>query len=137
MNSNMVQYVRVNPSNYPNNAQISWKQGNPLINFIIGPKPYKIRAGSLRLNGKLSCYKADGTTPLVSGDEVSFDSSTGVHGLIENLTISNSQNREFETIQSYNRMMASWTKQSISNNDLNSIGSLAGIQTGQYWGGEA
>ena len=135
VNDNAVQSCRVNPSNFPNNAKISWVAGNPLINFVIGAKPMKIRAGSLRLNGKLTCYKPDSTDKLLSGDAVSFDSSTGVHGLIESLTIANSQNHTYETIKSYNRMMASYAKQSVSNNDLNTIGSMSGIQTGQYWSG--
>lgn len=125
-------YTNVNPSNYPSSSVISYKNGSPLIQFIIGARSSKIRTGSLRLNGKLTCKEADGTV-LTSAKEVAFDSSTGVHGLIDSITISNSENRTYETIKSYNRMMSSYLKQATNNNDSNTRGNLTGLESGNIY----
>ena len=125
-------YTNVNPSNYPSSSVISYKNGSPLIQFIIGARASKIRPGSLRLNGRLTC-KRGANTVLNDTDGVGFDSSTGVHGLIDSITVSNSENRTYETIKSYNRMMASYIKQSTSNDDTNTRENLSGLQSGNVF----
>lgn len=111
-----MEYATSDPTNYSPSSTLG--HNTPLINFIISPSPgKKIRQGSLFLNGKLSCVDANGD-PIDAGDEVSFDPSTGIYGLIDSLTIKNANNNNLETIKSYNRFMASFLKQSQNLGDL-------------------
>ena len=129
---NPPEYVRITPSNYPSSSVISYKSGSPLINFIIGSKAKKIKSGSIRLNGKIKCFDADSNG--LTDTNVVYDSTTGTQGLIDSLTISNSNNREYEKINSYNRAMASYLKQSQSSNDTNTINSLEYVSNGNLNG---
>lgn len=129
---NPPEYVRITPSNYPSSSVISWKSGSPLINFIVGSKSKKIKSGSVRLNGKIKCFDANGMG--LADTNVVYDATTGTQGLIDSLTISNSNNREYEKINSYNRAMASLLKQSQSSNDTNTINSLEYVSNGNLNG---
>lgn len=129
---NPPEYVRITPSNYPSSSVISWKSGSPLINFIVGSKSKKIKSGSVRLNGKIKCFDANGNG--LADSNVVYDATTGTQGLIDSLTISNSNNREYEKINSYNRAMASYLKQSQSSNDTNTINSLEYVSNGNLNG---
>jgi len=111
-----MQYATADPTNYSPSSVLG--HNTPLLNFIISPTPgMKIRQGSLMLNGKLKCVDATGNLIGVD-DEVSFDPSTGVYGLIDSLTIKNSNNNSLETIKSYNRFMATYLKQSLNVGDF-------------------
>ena len=126
-----MQYATADPTNYSPSSILG--HNTPLLNFIISPTPgMKIRQGSLMLNGKLKCVDATGN--LIDDDaEVSFDPSTGVYGLIDSLTIKNSNNNSLETIKSYNRFMASYLKQSLNVGDFATAYSTFANTTSNYY----
>ena len=126
-----MQYATADPTNYSPSSVLG--HNTPLLNFIISPTPgMKIRQGSLMLNGKLKCVDATGN--LIDDDaEVSFDPSTGVYGLIDSLTIKNSNNNSLETIKSYNRFMATYLKQSLNVGDFATAYSTFANTTSNYY----
>ena len=66
-------YIQLAPSNHPSNSTISYRDGNPVINFILGEQDRFLIGSSVRLVGNISVYKTSdgagfGNIPLVTND---------------------------------------------------------------------
>ncbi len=109
------QNLQVTPSNHTSTGKISYKDGNPLIQFIIGEQDRMLIGNSVRLVGKFNVFKADGTlstTPLRMSEQL------GLYSIIDSLTIkSQATHQVIEEIKHFQRFMGSYLPVTSSEQD--------------------
>ena len=109
-------YIEIVPTNVPSTGKISFKQGHPVIQFMLGATEHLLLGSSVRLCGNLKCWLAStggavGGTPVppTSADQLTMDNTLGVYSMIDQLVIKNvGQFSTVEHIKNYNRFMASY-----------------------------
>ena len=108
-------YIEIVPTNVPSNGKISFKDGHPVIQFMIGASDHLLLGSSIRLCGDFQCFistanvGANRGTPPTNADQLFADPKTGIYGTIDQLVVKNvGQFSTIEHIRSYNRMMASY-----------------------------
>ena len=108
--------LQVTPSNHTSTGKISYKDGNPLIQFIIGEQGRLLVGQSVRLVGKFSVFKDDNTQ---STAELRMSEQLGVYSIIDSLTIkSQATHQVIEEIKYYPRMLASYLPVTSSAQDV-------------------
>ena len=101
--------LHITPSNVLSSGKISYKDGNPVIQFIIGEQSRGLLGQSLRFCGKFSAFKDSSETALTSADTLSIDPRLGLYGMIDQLVIrSQKTHAVIEHINNYARMMSSF-----------------------------
>lgn len=110
------QNLQVTPSNHTSTGKISYKDGNPLIQFIIGEQGRMLVGQSVRLVGKFSVFKADGT---ISTSPLRMSEQLGLFSIIDSLTIkSQSTHQVIEEIKHFPRFMSSYLPVTSSQQDV-------------------
>ena len=100
------QNLQVTPSNHTSTGKISYKDGNPLIQFIIGEQSRMLIGQSVRLTGKFSVFKEDGT---ISTAPLRMSEQLGLYSIIDSLTIkSQATHQVIEEIKHFPRFMGSY-----------------------------
>mgnify|MGYP003634734771 FL=1 len=104
-------YLQITPSNVLSNGKISFRNGNPVVQFLISPQERYLIGSSVRLTGNVRFFKSpDNIGDAVS--EISINSRLGVYSLIDQLNIKAGSGpatgQTIEHIRHYNRMMASY-----------------------------
>jgi len=61
-------YLRITPSNQPANGIISYRDGMPLVQFMIGEQDRMLVGSGLRLCGEFEAVKEADANPLVATD---------------------------------------------------------------------
>jgi len=113
--------IQVTPSNHTSTGKISYKDGNPLIQFIIGEQNRVLSGQSVRLVGKFNVFKADDT---LATSDLRMSEQLGVYSIIDSLTIkSQATHQVIEEIKHFPRFMSSYLPVTSSNQD--SAGHLA------------
>jgi len=123
-----VEKVELSPQNRPANGTYSTSQGTPIISLEMAAQNKLLRCSSLRLNGLLSIAggsACDGT----NAKGVQLDQRVGVHGLFQNITVSNSAGQILESVRAYNTLCASTFAATHSPDDYVSQ-SVSNIATG-------
>ena len=133
----MREYIDVVPSNGTGTA--SYKDGNPIVNFVIGAQENSLLGSTIRLNGKFTAYNSAGEIGFadgVTGSDVmktntpnlAMDSRLGVFSVIDSLSISSHQTSQtIEHIKHYPRMLASYIPATSSKQDLAGHMSISAI----------
>ena len=133
----MREYIDVVPSNGTGTA--SYKDGNPIVNFVIGAQENSLLGSTIRLNGKFTAYNSKGEIGFadgVTGSDVmktntpnlAMDSRLGVFSVIDSLSISSHQTSQtIEHIKHYPRMLASYIPATSSKQDLAGHMSISAI----------
>lgn len=118
--TSMREYIDVVPSNGSGTA--SYKDGNPIVNFIIGAQDRFLLGSTIRLNGKFTAYNsADQTGAVLEGatPTLAMEPRLGVFSVIDSLAISSAQTSQtIEHIKHYPRMLASYIPVTSSVQDL-------------------
>jgi len=113
--------LQVTPSNHTSTGKISYKDGNPLIQFIIGEQNRLLSGQSVRLVGKFNVFKNDDT---LAGANLRMSEQLGMYSIIDSLTIkSQATHQVIEEIKHFPRFMGSYLPVTSSNQD--SAGHLA------------
>ena len=117
----MREYIDVSPSNGTGTA--SYKDGNPIVNFVIGAQERFLLGSTIRLNGKFTAYNSkghDSTSNLTTETPgLAMDPRLGVFAVIDSLSVSSHQTSQtIEHIKHYPRMIASYIPATSSANDL-------------------
>jgi hypothetical protein len=102
------QYLEIVPSNITSDGKLSFRNGQPVIQFIIGEQQRYLLGQSIRLTGNFSVLSAPDA---LGSDEatLSMDGKTSLYSTIDQLVIkSQSTNQTIEHIRNYNRFMASY-----------------------------
>ena len=111
--------LHITPSNVLSSGKISYKAGNPVIQFIVGEQDRLLLGNSIRVCGKFNIWKnAIGTIIPTSADNLAMDERTGVYACIDQLVIkSQATHQVIEHIRHYNRFMASYLPSTTSQQD--------------------
>lgn len=108
------------PSNITSDGKLSYYNGQPTIQFLLGEQDRFIKAGSIRLVGELTIWKNAGSTVLpTEADGIRMNERLGVNSVIDQLTIfSQKTGQVMEHINHHNRMMSSYLSVTQSLDDF-------------------
>ncbi len=111
--------LHITPSNVLSSGKISFRSGNPVIQFVIGEQDRLLLGSSIRLVGKTNFWTNDpGTNIPVKTDNLEWDCRIGMYSAIDQLVIkSQATHQVIEHIKNYNRMMASYIPSTTSVED--------------------
>ncbi len=105
-------YISIAPSNHPANSLISYKSGNPVINFVIGEQERYLLGDSLRVTGNISIYSApdgDYGTPVQDGQDINVSPKLSTYGMIDQIVLSSQKTKNvIESVRHYGRYLASF-----------------------------
>jgi hypothetical protein len=106
MSSN--QHLEIIPSNITSDGTLSFKNGQPVVQFIIGEQERYLIGQSLRLCGKFTAYSSDGAIS-TSATGLRMNEQLGIYSCFNELHISSQKTAQsIETIRHYPRMMSSY-----------------------------
>jgi hypothetical protein len=109
------QHLEIVPSNVTSDGKLSFRDGQPVIQFIIGEQERYLLGQTLRLVGEFAVL--DGSALAQNNAQMSMDGRTSLYSCIDQLVIkSQATNQTIEHIRDYNRFMSSYL---ASTNDLN------------------
>ena len=112
------QHLEIVPSNITSNGKLSYKNGQPTIQLLIGAQDRFIVPGSIRLVGEFTVKKNDTIIPL-EGDGIRMNERLGVYSVIDTLSIFSQQTGQtMESINHHNRMMSSYLSVTQSQADF-------------------
>jgi hypothetical protein len=108
MSSN--QHLEIVPSNITSDGSLSFRNGQPVVQFIIGEQERHLIGQSLRLVGKFTCNNGCSVAPVsTSATGLCMNEQLGVYGAISELHIQSQRTAQsIEVIRHYNRMMSSY-----------------------------
>ena len=112
--------LEITPSNVTSTGKVSFKDGNPTLQFIIGEQDRLLIGSSIRLQGKFSVFGKDGDSHAIpqNASTIRMSEQLGIYSVIESLTIkSQATHQVIEEIKSYNRFMSSYLPATSSLND--------------------
>tara|TARA_R110000765_G_scaffold142664_1_gene243888 strand:+ start:1060 stop:2388 length:1329 start_codon:yes stop_codon:yes gene_type:complete len=114
--------IQIKPTNN-GTGSYSFSGGSPQIEFNISKMPKYCVGSSLRINGRINVYLADGTTRPINDNEadqvnVAFlDPRTGMSSVIDFISIANQEGQTYEMIKNYNKLCASLQQKHTSLSD--------------------
>ncbi len=98
--------LHITPSNVLSSGKISYKSGNPVIQFIIGEQGRGLLGQSLRFCGDFRLFKSSAED--INDGTLNMDPRLGAYSLIDQLVIKSQKTHAvIEHIRHYSRMMAS------------------------------
>ena len=105
-------YLQIQPSNQTSTGRISYRDGNPVLNFIIGEQERFLIGSSVRLTGNIAVYKTPngdfGDVPGVA-DALNVSPKLSTYGILDQVVISSQQNKNvIEHVRHYGRFLASY-----------------------------
>ena len=107
MSSNL--NIEIVPSNVTSNGSISFKDGNPVIQFIIGEQDRMLIGNSVRFTGKFRALLSSGSSSVSDVSNLAMSEKLGVYSCIDTLTIkSQKTGQTIESIRHYNRFLSSY-----------------------------
>jgi len=127
-------HIQIAPSNHPSGARISYKDGNPVITFIIGEQQRYLLGSSLRFTGNISMYSApsgDYGTPIELTDDLSVSPKLSTYGILDQIVISSQKTKNvIEHVRHYGRYLASFLPVAHSSHEMNTaLSNTANIST--------
>jgi len=109
--------LEIVPSNVTANGSISYRNGNPVVQFIIGEQDAMLLGNTLRFTGQFRAFLSSGTDS-TSATPLAMSEKLGVYSTIDTLTIkSQKTGQTIETIRHYNRFLASYLPVTSSQQD--------------------
>ena len=100
--------LEIVPSNVTANSTVSYRNGNPVIQFILGEQDAMLLGNTLRFTGQFRTFVSSGTDS-TSATPLAMSEKLGVYSTIDTLTIkSQKTGQTIETIRHYNRFLASY-----------------------------
>ena len=116
--SGFTTHQEIVPSNITSSGKLSYANGQPTIQFLLGEQDRYIKPGSIRLVGEFTVFKT-GTTIPVAGEGIRMNERLGVNSLIDQLNIfSQKTGQTMESINHWNRMMSSYLSVTQSQQDF-------------------
>ena len=101
--------VEMVPSNVTANGQISFKGGNPVVQFIIGEQDRMLLGQTVRFTGKFRTLLTSTESSTSDVSNLSMSEKLGVYSCIDTLTIKSQRTGQvLETIRHYNRFLSSY-----------------------------
>jgi len=101
--------VDIVPSNVTSNGTISFKDGNPVIQFIIGEQERLLLGQSVRFCGKFRTLLSSASSSTSDVSNLAMTEKLGVYSTIDTLTIKSQRTGQtIESIRHYNRFLSSY-----------------------------
>tara|TARA_R110000782_G_scaffold56369_1_gene118243 strand:- start:4592 stop:5896 length:1305 start_codon:yes stop_codon:yes gene_type:complete len=101
--------VEMVPSNVTANGEISFKGGNPVVQFIIGEQDRMLLGQTVRFTGKFRTLLTSTESSTSDVSNLSMSEKLGVYSCIDTLTIKSQRTGQvLETIRHYNRFLSSY-----------------------------
>tara|TARA_R110002153_G_scaffold573_2_gene2767 strand:- start:1039 stop:2325 length:1287 start_codon:yes stop_codon:yes gene_type:complete len=120
-------YNEIQPSNINSTQKVSYKQGNPIVNFLIGTQPHLLDAGSVRVSGDITFYKDSLKTKPTTGDQLGIDEKLAIYSIFEKVTITSQRSRQvIESVNHYGRFLSTYLPQINSKADKFTHGNVLG-----------
>ena len=123
MSTGYTSHQEITPSNITSTGTLSYANGQPTVQFLIGEQERFIVPGSIRFVGEFNVYKqqggaGDGIAPLES-DGIRLNEMLGINSVIDQLNIfSQKTGQTMESINHWNRMMSSYLSVTKSQEDF-------------------
>jgi hypothetical protein len=112
------EYIDVLPTNVNQVQSVSYRDGNPLVEFKIGAQERYLLGSTLRLNGVISVFDSSNNA-IAGGKDINVDPRLGVYSCLDQLVISSSKTSQtIEHIKNYNTMLSTYLPVSSSPEDL-------------------
>ena len=106
MSSN--QHLEIIPSNITSDGTLSFKNGQPVVQFIIGEQERYLIGQSLRICGKFKAFSSAGVLS-TSATGLRMNEQLGIYSTFNELHVSSQKTAQnIETIRHYPRMMSSY-----------------------------
>ena len=106
------------PSNVTANGSISFRDGNPVIQFIIGEQDRLLLGNSIRFAGKFRCMLSSASSSVSDVSQLAMSERLGVYSCIDTLTIKSQRTGQtLESIRHYNRFLSSYLPATTSIQD--------------------
>ena len=106
------------PSNITSTGELSYHNGQPTIQFLLGEQERFLKPGTLRLVGEFTVWKTAGTLS-TEADGIRMNERLGVNSIIDQLTVfSQKSSQVMEHINHHNRMMSSYLSVTQSFDDF-------------------
>jgi len=112
MSAGSTSYIQIPPSNHSSQGTISYRDGNPVISFIIGEQDRFLLGHSVRLVGNMSVYKTPdgsyGNIPLAT-DDLNVSNKLSAYSILDQIVLSSQKNKNvIEHVKHYGRYLASY-----------------------------
>ena len=112
MSAGSTSYIQIPPSNHSSTGTISYRDGNPVVSFIIGEQERFLLGHSLRLVGNLSIYKTpDGSFGNIptSGQDLSVSPKLSAYSILDQIVLSSQKSKNvIEHVKHYGRYLSSY-----------------------------
>ena len=111
--------LEIVPSNVTSNSKISYRNGNPVIQFIIGEQDAMLLGNTLRFTGDFRTFLSNGSaSSAFVASPLAMSEKLGIYSTIDTLTIkSQKTGQTIETIRHYNRFLSSYLPVTSSQQD--------------------
>lgn len=101
--------LHITPSNVLSSGKISYRAGNPVIQFIIGEQNRALLGQSVRLCGKWTIFKNSAEDLVENADTLNINPRLGAYSMIDQIVIRSQRTHAvIEHIRHFGRMMASF-----------------------------
>ena len=112
-------HLEITPSNVTSDGTLSFKNGQPVIQFIIGESERFILGDSIRFTGNFQVFLSENTLS-TDADQLSMSQRLGIYSCIDQLVIKSQRtNQVIEHLRNYNRFMSSYLSTTTSSNSDN------------------
>tara|TARA_R110000765_G_scaffold12698_2_gene39048 strand:- start:2627 stop:3931 length:1305 start_codon:yes stop_codon:yes gene_type:complete len=104
-------YMDIQPSNIVSTGKVSYRNGNPVVQFIIGENDIHLMGSSVRFCGNIQFFRDTAKTLQTEADTnlLCIDPKLGIYSIIDTLTLSSQVHKStIESIRFYNRFMATY-----------------------------
>ena len=103
------EYLDLQPSNVVSTGLVSYRAGNPVIQFIIGEQDRYLVGQSLRFCGNIQIFKNSGKDIPLATDDVNISPKLGMLGIIDQIVLSSQRSKNvIEHIRYFGRWAASY-----------------------------
>ena len=110
--------IEVVASNVTSNGSISYRNGNPVISFLIGEQDRLLMGNSVRFCGKFVARLTSTSLSASDNSPLRMNEKLGVYSCIDTLTIKSQRTGQtIESIRHYNRFLASYLPVTNSQED--------------------
>ena len=110
--------VEIVPSNVTANGSISFRDGNPVVQFIIGEQDRLLLGNSIRFCGKFRAMLSSASSSTSDVSQLAMSEKLGVYSCIDSLTIKSQRTGQtLESIRHYNRFLSSYLPTTTSLQD--------------------
>jgi len=101
--------VEMVPSNVTANGEISFKGGNPVVQFVLGEQDRMLLGQTVRFTGKFRTLLTSTESSTSDVSNLSMSEKLGVYSCIDTLTIKSQRTGQvLESIRHYNRFLSSY-----------------------------